>query len=73
VSSTPLSTFTGRSNTCDPQVQFDKGAGRWFYAAIDCSDVAANFRLLLGWSKTSDPSNTPAPLRMTATRAMALS
>ena len=57
VSSTPLSTFTGRSNTCDPQVQFDKGAGRWFYAAIDCSDVAANFRLLLGWSKTSDPSN----------------
>jgi len=57
VSTTTLDAFTARASSCDPQIQFDKTANRWFYAAIDCSNVAANFRLLFGWSKTADPSN----------------
>lgn len=43
---------------CDPQIQWDPMANRWFYAFLFCNPtpgVLQDFHF--GWSKTSDPSN----------------
>ena len=53
-----LGTFTGTPagiSTSDPQVQWDSQGNRWLYAAV--AFATGNNYLLLGWSKTADPSD----------------
>jgi len=43
---------------CDPQIQWDPMAGRWFYSFLYCnptSGVTQDFHF--GWSMSADPSN----------------
>jgi len=58
ISDADLGTFTGTPagiNTSDPQVQWDSQGNRWLYAAV--AFATGNNYLLLGWSKTADPSD----------------
>ncbi|HEX9547775.1 MAG TPA: hypothetical protein VF942_10580, partial [Acidimicrobiales bacterium] len=58
VSDADLGTFTGTPaglSTSDPQVQWDSQGNRWLYAAV--AFATGNNYLLLGWSKTADPSD----------------
>jgi hypothetical protein len=58
ISDADLGTFTGTPaglSTSDPQVQWDSQANRWLYAAV--AFATGNNYLLLGWSKTADPSD----------------
>jgi hypothetical protein len=58
VSQLDLTSFVGASAldiVSDPQVEWDGQANRWLYAAVDVYQ-GDNF-LLLGWSKTADPSD----------------
>jgi hypothetical protein len=60
LSSTSLDAFIGQPlgvPLCDPQIQWDPTANRWLYAFLYCNTASTVQRLLLGWSKTSDPSN----------------
>jgi len=41
---------------CDPQIEWDPAANRWLYAMLYCNLSNSVQRLLVGWSKTSDPS-----------------
>ena len=56
-----LDNFLGRPNDrqCDPQIVWDQGAQRWFYAALDCDGGSQNF-VLFGWSKTASPTPLPS-------------
>ena len=58
ISDADLGTFTGTPagvNTSDPQMQWDAQGNRWLYAAVAFA-TGKNY-LLLGWSKTADPSD----------------
>lgn len=58
VSDMDLGTFTGTPTglaTSDPQMQWDQQGNRWLYAAV--AFATGNNYLLLGWSKTADPSD----------------
>ena len=58
ISDMDLGTFTGTPtglSTSDPQMQWDAQGNRWLYAAV--AFATGNNYLLLGWSKTADPSN----------------
>jgi Concanavalin A-like lectin/glucanases superfamily/Fibronectin type III domain len=58
ISDMDLGTFTGTPaglNTSDPQMQWDAQGNRWLYAAV--AFATGNNYLLLGWSKTADPSD----------------
>jgi len=58
ISDMDLGTFTGTPsglNTSDPQMQWDAQGNRWFYAAVAFG--TGNNYLLLGWSKTADPTD----------------
>lgn len=58
ISDMDLASFTGTPsglNTSDPQMQWDSQGNRWFYAAV--AFATGNNYLLLGWSKTADPSD----------------
>lgn len=58
ISDADLGTFTGTPaglSTSDPQVQWDSQGNRWLYAAV--AFATGNNYLLLGWSKTADPSD----------------
>lgn len=58
ISDMDLGTFTGTPTglaTSDPQMQWDPQGNRWFYAAV--AFATGNNYLLLGWSKTADPSD----------------
>jgi hypothetical protein len=58
ISDADLGTFTGTPaglSTSDPQMQWDSQGNRWLYAAV--AFATGNNYLLLGWSKTADPSN----------------
>ena len=58
VSQTDLPGFVGSSaDVCDPQIQWDQQAGRWFYAALNCDAAPSPNQLFLGWSRTADPSD----------------
>ncbi len=51
--------FWRRPNTAtivDPQVAWDDGARRWYYAALVNDPVGGN-EILLAWTKRGDPSN----------------
>jgi len=53
-----LGTFTGTPSglaTSDPQMEWDPQGNRWLYAAV--AFATGNNYLLLGWSKTADPTN----------------
>jgi PKD repeat protein len=52
-----LSTFTGGTEVCDPQIKYDPQTERWFYAAIRCDGTPTANTMYLGFSKTSDPTN----------------
>jgi hypothetical protein len=56
-----LDTFVGKPDDgqCDPQIQWDPQANRWFYAALDCDGGTSNF-LLFGWSKNDSPLPLPS-------------
>jgi hypothetical protein len=56
-----LDTFVGKPSDgqCDPQMQWDPQARRWFYAALDCDGGTPNF-LLFGWSKNHIPLPLPS-------------
>jgi hypothetical protein len=57
VSSATLNAFTGQTGSlCDPQIQWDDSAQRWIYAVLYCNVNSSVQHLLVGWSKTSDPS-----------------
>jgi hypothetical protein len=59
LSSTSLDAFIGQPlgvPLCDPQIQWDPAANRWLYAFLYCNTASSQQLLLLGWSKTSDPS-----------------
>jgi hypothetical protein len=58
ISDTDLNSFTATPSslaTSDPQLQWDGQGNRWLYAAV--AFATGNNYLLLGWSKTSDPSD----------------
>src|SRR6266571_1660936 len=60
LSSTDLGTFAAVPSglaTSDPQIQWDPQGNRWFYAAVAFNSSLTNDFLLLGWSKTADPSD----------------
>jgi hypothetical protein len=42
---------------CDPQVQWDPAAGRWFYAFILCNPFTSYQEIDFGWSKTANPAD----------------
>ncbi len=51
-------TFAGASLPyCDPQVQWDSSANRFFYVFIACDPTIATQEFDFGWSKTSNPSD----------------
>jgi len=59
VASQTLTAFIGQPPStplCDPQIQWDAGAQRWLYAFLYCNVASSVQRLLVGWSKTTDPS-----------------
>jgi hypothetical protein len=41
---------------CDPQVQWDPTAGRWFFVLLYCDLSTSQQALAFGWSKTADPT-----------------
>lgn len=52
--------FWGKSNTgqvVDPQVVWDDGARRWYYAALFNGGGDNDNEILLAWSKSGDPAN----------------
>jgi YD repeat-containing protein len=57
VSTTALDAFLGvpGDDVSDPQIIWDAGSARWYYAAIDI--VSGSERLLFGFSKGNDPSD----------------
>lgn len=58
ISDADLGTFTGTPagiSTSDPQMQWDAQGNRWLYAAV--AFATSNNYLLVGWSKTADPSD----------------
>jgi len=58
ISDADLATFTGTPaglNTSDPQMQWDSQGNRWLYAAV--AFATGNNYILLGWSKTADPTD----------------
>ena len=56
-SSATLTAFTGQPGPlCDPQIQWDDSAQRWIYSILYCSVTTSAQHLLVGWSRTSDPS-----------------
>ena len=63
LSATSLATFARDSTTtdpwCDPQVQWDQGAGRWLAMFSFCNVSVSNNSegFVMAWSKTSDPSD----------------
>jgi Fibronectin type III domain len=60
VSTTSLDAFIGQPlgvPLCDPQIQWDPTANRWLYTFLYCNVQSSLQRLLLGWSRNSDPSN----------------
>ena len=60
VSSNTLQAFTSQAAgvpLCDPQVQWDASATRWLYSILYCNTASSTQFVLVGWSKTSDPSN----------------
>jgi hypothetical protein len=52
-----LSTFTGGTAPCDPQIKYDPTSSRWFYSAIRCDGTLIKNELFVGFSKTSDPTD----------------
>jgi YD repeat-containing protein len=57
VSFAALDAFLGvpGDSVSDPQILWDDGSGRWYFAGIDVG--TGSEQLLVGFSKTSDPSN----------------
>jgi YD repeat-containing protein len=57
VSTIGLDTFLGvpGDSVSDPQILWDQGTGRWFYAGIGVN--TGSEEVLFGWSKTADPSD----------------
>jgi Concanavalin A-like lectin/glucanases superfamily/Fibronectin type III domain len=58
ISDADLGTFAGTPagvSTSDPQMQWDSQGNRWLYAAV--AFATGNNYLMLGWSKTADPSD----------------
>jgi YD repeat-containing protein len=60
VDSTTLDDFLGvpGHEVADPQILWDSGSGRWYFAGLDVE--SSSQQLLLGWSRTSDPSDLSA-------------
>jgi PKD repeat protein len=52
-----LSTFTGGTGVCDPQIKYDPQTERWFYVAIRCDGTTTANTLYVGFSKTTDPTS----------------
>jgi PKD repeat protein len=50
-----LTTFTGGTSPCDPQIKFDPQSARWFYVALRCDGTTNTNQLYVGWSKTTNP------------------
>jgi hypothetical protein len=42
---------------CDPQIQWDPAANRWLFAFLFCNTQTTTQGFLVGWSRTSDPTN----------------
>jgi hypothetical protein len=58
ISDADLGTFAGTPaglSTSDPQMQWDSQGNHWLYAAV--AFATGNNYLMLGWSKTNDPSD----------------
>jgi Concanavalin A-like lectin/glucanases superfamily/Fibronectin type III domain len=58
ISDADLGTFAGTPaglSTSDPQMQWDSQGNRWLYTAV--AFATGNNYLMLGWSKTADPSD----------------
>jgi hypothetical protein len=49
--------FTSASRFVDPQIQWDEHGKRWLYAGNGPNTAANRSGLVVGWSKTSDPSD----------------
>lgn len=64
--------FWGKSNTgqvVDPQVVWDDGARRWYYAALFKGGGDNDNEILLAWSKSSDPASASPPKTTRPARA----
>jgi hypothetical protein len=62
VSSATLDGFVGVPGApyCDPQIQWDPAANRWLFAFLLCNLQTTVQYFVVGWSRTSDPSNLSA-------------
>jgi len=47
----------GALNVSDPNIQWDPQGQRWFYSLVGFSSDFSQTYLLLGWSKTADPTD----------------
>lgn len=60
VSTASLDAFIGQPPgvpLCDVQIQWDPAANRWLFAFLYCNTSTTQQLVVVGWSKTSDPSN----------------
>jgi hypothetical protein len=49
------SAFTGDTDPCDGQIQWDQQGQRWLYAMLSCGAAAGSEAFYFGWSKTPSP------------------